>query len=127
MLLRGVGYVTNHTIGWSDCDMIHTSGSVGESQRIRTRSLEVSPTVSRTCNGERPMSLSWFSDRSLKVSPKARLVDDGASEALRRRRESIDWQPANGFLKDQVQYAPEPAFARGRPERQRQPSPVSAS
>lgn len=49
------------------------------------------------------MSLSWFSDRSLKVSPKVRLVEDDESEALRRKLESVDWMPVNGFLKDQVQ------------------------
>ena len=59
------------------------------------------------------MSLTWFSDRSLTVSPKARLVDDGASAALRRKFESVDWKPANGFLKDQVQDRPEAGFARG--------------
>ena len=48
------------------------------------------------------MSLSWFSDRSLKVSPRARLVEDGEAEVLRRKRESIEWRPQNGFLKDQV-------------------------
>jgi len=48
------------------------------------------------------MSLSWFSDRSLKVSPRARLVEDGEAEVLRRKRESLEWRPQNGFLKDQV-------------------------
>jgi len=59
------------------------------------------------------MSLTWFSNRSLKVSPKARLVDDGASAALRRKVESVDWKPVNGFLKDQVQDRPEPGLTRG--------------
>jgi hypothetical protein len=48
------------------------------------------------------MSLSWVSNRSLKVSPRARLVDDGEAEALRRKLEQIEWRPENGFLKDQV-------------------------
>lgn len=48
------------------------------------------------------MSLSWISNRSLRVSPKVRLVDDGEAEALRRKLEQLDWRPQNGFLKDQV-------------------------
>lgn len=48
------------------------------------------------------MSLSWFSNRSLKLSPRARLVADGESEALRRKLEGLDWRPQNGFLKDEV-------------------------
>jgi hypothetical protein len=48
------------------------------------------------------MSLSWISNRSLKVSPRVRLVEDSEAEALRRKLESIEWQPQNGFLKDQV-------------------------
>ena len=48
------------------------------------------------------MSLSWISNRSMRVSPRARLVDDGATEALRRKLEAIEWRPQNGFLKDQV-------------------------
>jgi hypothetical protein len=48
------------------------------------------------------MSLSWIANRSLKVSPKARLVADDESAALRRKLESLDWKPSNGFLKDQV-------------------------
>ncbi len=48
------------------------------------------------------MSLSWVSNRSLKVSPRARLVDDGETEALLRKLEQIEWRPENGFLKDQV-------------------------
>ena len=49
------------------------------------------------------MIFSLFSDQSLNVSTKARLVDDGDSEALRRKLESVEWKPANGFLRDQVQ------------------------
>ncbi len=48
------------------------------------------------------MSLSWISNRSLKVSPRARLVADGEAEALRQKVEGIEWRPQNGFLKDQV-------------------------
>jgi hypothetical protein len=59
------------------------------------------------------MGLSWISNRSLRVSPKARLVDDSESEALRRKLESVDWKPANGFLRDQVQQKPEPGAMRG--------------
>ena len=46
------------------------------------------------------MSLSWISNRSLKFSPRLRLVDDDEAAALRRKIESIDWKPANGFLRD---------------------------
>ena len=59
-------------------------------------------TTSRVSNGEYRMSLSWIANRSLKVSPKARLVADDESAALRRKLESLDWRPSNGFLKDQV-------------------------
>lgn len=48
------------------------------------------------------MSLSWIANRSLKVSPKARLVGDDEAAALRRKLESIEWRPSNGFLKDQI-------------------------
>lgn len=48
------------------------------------------------------MSLSWISNRSLKLSPRARLVADGEADALRRKLEEIAWRPENGFLKDQV-------------------------
>jgi hypothetical protein len=48
------------------------------------------------------MNLSWVSNRSLKVSPRARLVNDGEAEALLRKLEQIEWRPENGFLKDQV-------------------------
>jgi len=48
------------------------------------------------------MSLSWISNRSLKLSPRARLVADGEAEALRRKLEDLAWRPQNGFLKDQV-------------------------
>lgn len=58
--------------------------------------------MSRVRNGEDQMSLSWISNRSLRVSPKVRLVADGEAEALRRKLEELDWKPQNGFLKDQV-------------------------
>jgi hypothetical protein len=48
------------------------------------------------------MSLSWISNRSMKVSPRVRLVDDGEAESLQRKLEAIEWKPQNGFLKDQV-------------------------
>jgi hypothetical protein len=48
------------------------------------------------------MDLSWITDRSLRISPRARLVADGDAEALRRKLEQIAWRPENGFLKDQV-------------------------
>jgi hypothetical protein len=59
------------------------------------------------------MSLSWISNRSLKVSPRVRLVDDCETEALRRKLESIEWQPQNGFLKDQVTERPQSLSTRG--------------
>ena len=48
------------------------------------------------------MSLSWISNRSLKLSPRVRLVADGESDALLRKLEDIEWRPENGFLRDQV-------------------------
>ena len=47
------------------------------------------------------MGLSWISNRSLQVSPRARLVADADAEALRRKLEDLAWRPQNGFLKDQ--------------------------
>jgi hypothetical protein len=56
------------------------------------------------------MSLSWISNRSLKLSPRVRLVADGESDALRRKLAQVDWQPQNGFLRDQViEKAPQPS------------------
>ena len=60
------------------------------------------------------MIFSLFGDPSLRVPTKARLVDDGDSEALRRKLESLDWQPANGFLRDQVQERAQPDATRGK-------------
>ena len=48
------------------------------------------------------MSLSWISNRSLKVSPKVRLVEDDEAEVLRQKLAALAWRPENGFLKDQV-------------------------
>jgi hypothetical protein len=48
------------------------------------------------------MTLSWIGrNRSLAVSPQARLVADSESDALRRKLESLQWRPQNGFLKDE--------------------------
>lgn len=56
------------------------------------------------------MSLSWIANRSLKFSPRVRLVDDDAAEALRRKLESLEWKPSNGFLRDEnVTRPPSPA------------------
>ena len=61
------------------------------------------------------MSLSWISNRSLKLSPRARLVADGEADALLRKLEQVEWRPQNGFLKDQViEKAPQPS---ARPSR----------
>jgi len=59
------------------------------------------------------MSLSWISNRSLKVSPRVRLVQDDEAEALRRKLEGIAWRPENGFLKDQVLDKAPPSLGRG--------------
>lgn len=59
------------------------------------------------------MTFSWISNRSLKVSPKARLVADGETEALRRKLEALDWKPQNGFLKDQMAERPPVPAVRG--------------
>ena len=59
------------------------------------------------------MSLSWVSIRSLNVSPRARLVADAETEALRQKLERIEWRPQNGFLKDQVVERPQAIMARG--------------
>jgi hypothetical protein len=57
------------------------------------------------------MIFSLFGDHSLKVPTKARLVDDGDSEALRRKLESVEWKPANGFLRDHCQTLTAPSSA----------------
>jgi hypothetical protein len=54
----------------------------------------------RTVEGTR-MELTWIGrKRSLELSPRARLVAEAESDALRRKRESLDWRPSNGFLLD---------------------------
>jgi hypothetical protein len=58
------------------------------------------------------MSLSWISNRSLKFSPRLRLVDDDEAAALRRKIESIDWKPANGFLRDHFEQRPQSGVSR---------------
>jgi hypothetical protein len=60
------------------------------------------------------MIFSWFGDHSLDVPTKARLVEDGESEALRRKLESVQWRPANGFLRDQVQERSQPDAPRAK-------------
>jgi hypothetical protein len=59
------------------------------------------------------MSLSWITNRSLRVSPKVRLVGDAETEALRRKLESLEWKPENGFLKDQVVERPQAGASPG--------------
>jgi hypothetical protein len=48
------------------------------------------------------MNLLWIGrNRSLEVSPRARLVDDVDAAVLQRKREALQWRPANGFLRDE--------------------------
>jgi hypothetical protein len=48
------------------------------------------------------MNLSWIGhNRSLVLSPRARLVDDIDAEVLQRKREALAWRPRNGFLRDE--------------------------
>ena len=48
------------------------------------------------------MNLTWIGrNRSLELSPRARLVDEVAAEALRLKREQLEWRPRNGFLLDE--------------------------
>ena len=58
------------------------------------------------------MSLSWIKNRSLKLSPRVRLVDDADAAALRRKLETLEWKPENGFLKDQVIARPDAVASR---------------
>jgi len=82
---------------------------------LGTHPAKLSAALSRACYGVERMSLSWISNRSLKLSPRVRLVADGESDALRRKLEQVDWQPQNGFLRDQaIEKAPRPS---GRPAR----------
>jgi hypothetical protein len=47
------------------------------------------------------MNLSWINrNRSLELSPRARLVDDIDARLLQQKREALAWRPQNGFLKD---------------------------
>ena len=49
------------------------------------------------------MNLTWIGrNRSLEVSPRVRLVDDGEAEALRLKLEALAWRPQNGFLRDEL-------------------------
>jgi hypothetical protein len=54
------------------------------------------------------MELTWIGrKRSIELSPRLRLVADSESDALRRKRESLEWRPSNGFLLDDT-HRPEP-------------------
>jgi len=59
------------------------------------------------------MSLSWIANRSLKVSPRVRLVADEETEALHRKLQALEWKPENGFLKDQIIERPQASTTRG--------------
>lgn len=49
------------------------------------------------------MNLLWMGrNRSLEVSPRARLVDAIEADALRRKRDALQWRPRNGFLCDEL-------------------------
>jgi hypothetical protein len=49
------------------------------------------------------MNLIWIGrNRSLELSPRARLVDDVEADALRRKQEALQWRPQNGFLLDEA-------------------------
>ena len=60
------------------------------------------------------MSLSWIANRSLKFSPRVRLVDDDAAAALRQKLESLEWKPSNGFLRDEIVTRPQSPADRTR-------------
>lgn len=61
------------------------------------------------------MNLTWIGrKRSLELSPRARLVADAEAEALRRKREALDWRPSNGFLLDDSRRRGDPAPAAER-------------
>jgi hypothetical protein len=48
------------------------------------------------------MNLSWINrNRSLELSPRARLVDDIDAKVLQQKLEALAWRPQNGFLKDE--------------------------
>jgi hypothetical protein len=49
------------------------------------------------------MNLTWIGrNRSLEMSPRARLVDELDAQVLQRKREALQWRPQNGFLKDDI-------------------------
>jgi hypothetical protein len=53
------------------------------------------------------MNLSWINrNRSLELSPRARLVDDIDARVLQEKREALAWRPQNGFLKDECDDRP---------------------
>jgi hypothetical protein len=61
------------------------------------------------------MNLIWIGrNRSLELSPRARLVNEEEASALRRKREQLQWRPQNGFLLDDAQTTSHDA---GRSER----------
>lgn len=61
------------------------------------------------------MSLTWIANRSMKVSPRARLVADEDAAALRRKLEALEWRPEGGFLRDQPLVRPRLATPRATP------------
>jgi hypothetical protein len=71
-----------------------------------------SPRRHRAGKGVDRMSLSWIANRSLKFSPRLRLVDDAEAAALRQKIESLDFRPSNGFLRDQFEEKPQMGASR---------------
>ncbi len=48
------------------------------------------------------MNLSWIGrNRSLELSPRARLVNDVDADMLQRKRDALAWRPQNGFLREE--------------------------
>ena len=61
------------------------------------------------------MNLIWIGrNRSLELSPRARLVNEEEASALRRKREQLQWRPQNGFLLDDARKDAPDADAAGR-------------
>lgn len=61
------------------------------------------------------MNLTWIGrNRSLELSPRARLVDEVEADALRRKREELQWRPRNGFLLDEARDRPDAAHGAER-------------
>ena len=61
------------------------------------------------------MNLIWIGrNRSLELSPRARLVNEEEASALRRKREQLQWRPQNGFLLEDVRSATRDAGAAER-------------